>query len=201
MRFTNITQKHVLPGRHPVEIGHVLPAQLDAALEEELVEGMRALVKAADYGSGILHGEWILTADGPAFVECAARIPGDRITDLMTHAYGVPFVAAYAELLTGTTGRADAETRVGLPGAAERAAAINFLTPRPGVVGHIDGVEAARAAPGVQAAGVDVEVGGEVAVLRASRDRVGWVKATGADAAQAWERAAHAAGLITVATK
>jgi biotin carboxylase len=197
--FTNITRKHVQPGRHPVEIGHVLPAQLDPGVERELTTSMRTLVKATDYGSGILHGEWIITPTGPVLVECAARIPGDRITDLLTLAYGVPFIAAYADLLTGPPGRTSG--LVAPPGAAGQVAAITFLTPRPGTVERIDGVEAARDAAGVQALGVDVAIGGEVALLRASRDRVGWLKTVGADATQAWARAAHAAGLITVTTR
>jgi biotin carboxylase len=199
--FANVTAKRVLPGRHPVETGHVLPAGLDAGLERELREAMRVLVKATDFGTGVLHGEWIVTAGGPALVECAARIPGDRITDLLTLAYGVPFVASYAELLTGGGFGPCRAARIGLPATARQAAAIRFLTPPPGTVQRVAIPEGLRRAPDVPDVGVDVSVGDVVGVLRASADRVGWVQAVGPDAGAAMARAAEAADSIQIVTR
>ncbi|HEU5158461.1 MAG TPA: ATP-grasp domain-containing protein [Streptosporangiaceae bacterium] len=194
--FGNITGKHVLPGPFPVEVGHVVPAALSPATEKELLDAMRALVDATGFAYGVLHCEWILTADGPALVECAGRIPGDRITDLMTIAYDAPFMAAYATLMTGRPG----ETT--MPDAAAQVSAIKFLTaPAAGVVGEIAGLDEAAAAPGVHAAQVTVKVGAEVTEARASRDRIGHVLAVGADHEQAWERVERAAELIEVTVR
>jgi biotin carboxylase len=205
--FGNITDKHVLPGPYPVEFGHVVPAALGPATEKELLDSMRALVMATGFAYGVLHCEWILTANGPALVECAGRIPGDRITDLMAIAYNAPFMAAYASLMTGRTaaGSADAtpsNTETVMPDAAAQTVAIKFLTaPMAGVVQEIAGLADAAAAAGVRAAQLTVEVGARVAAARASRDRIGHVLAVGADHEEAWDRVERAASLIEVTVR
>jgi biotin carboxylase len=190
--FSNVTAKRVLPGRHPVEIGHVVPAPMERALAKELSTLMQGLATATGFETGVLHGEWLLTPAGPVLVECAGRIPGDRITDLIGLAYEAPFIARYAALLTaGAAGST-------MPGAARQVSAITFLTSRTGTVRGITGVQAAAGAPGVRAAEVRVAVGDPVFAPRASKDRVGHVLAAGADAGQALDRTAHAASLIRI---
>jgi biotin carboxylase len=171
--FWNPTVKEVQPGPHPVEVGHVLPGPLPARELAQLRESTDALIKAAGFGSGVLHSEWILTAAGPALVECAARIPGDRITDLLTEAYGFPFIAAYAGLMSG----ADPV----IPTRAVRAAAIRFLTPEPAAAVTVEGQADALAVPGVTDVRIDATDKLEVPPLRSSSDRVGHVVATGPD--------------------
>jgi biotin carboxylase len=192
--FVNVTSKRVLPGRHPVETGHVLPAAIDAETEKELAVAMQVLVGATGYGFGVLHGEWILTEGGPALVECAARIPGDEICRLISLAYDMPFIPRYAELMTGDR---DAVRAVSLM-TSTRAAAITFLTPAPGTVTEITGVAAAQTAPGVELVEIETAAGAVVAPLHASRDRAGHVIAVGADAALARARADQAASLIDI---
>jgi len=172
--FCNVTRKHVVAGRHPVEIGHVVPADLSGPLVRRLTAAMRRLVAATGYETGVLHGEWILVDGEPVLVECAARIPGDRITTLLSRAYGVPFVAAYAGLLSGAS--AAPELPVGLPGAPVAAAAVRFVTPAPGIVESVGGTDAAAAVPGVYDVTIDVSAGAppaspaHAATSRAGRD-------------------------------
>lgn len=189
--FDNVTAKRVLPGRHPVETGHVLPAPVEPRVRDALLAATRALVRATGFGTGMMHGEWILTADGPVLVECAARIPGDQITDLLSLAYDFPFIARYAELMRG---RPDAA-----PAPAVRSSAISFvLAGSTGTVGSVTGTDAAKSAPGVREVTVSVAEGDEVVELHASRDRLGHAVAVGSDAGEAWHRACDAAGMITV---
>lgn len=195
--FSNVTAKQVLPGRHPVEIGHAVPAGLDADTEKELAAAMQALVRATGYGYGVLHGEWILTAAGPALVECAARIPGDEICALISLAYDIAFIPLYAALMSGDR---DAVRRASLA-LPERAAAIRFLVPEPGTVEEITGVEDAQAAPGVHQVAIETGPGTGIAALTASRDRVGHVIAVGADPAQARRRADDAAAMIGIRSR
>jgi biotin carboxylase len=194
--FTNITAKRVLPGRYPVEIGHTLPAPLDTATEKELRTCMQTLVDATGYRYGILHGEWILKPEGPALVECAARIPGDEITNLLSLAYDVPFIGRYAALLAGDC---DPPTG-GMPGSAVQHSAITFFTPDPGTVQEITGVEEAAAAPGVRDVQVETTVGAEIRPMRTSGDRVGHIIAVGRDAEEATRRVEYAADLIRIVT-
>jgi biotin carboxylase len=193
--FGSVTDKRVLHGRHPVEIGHVVPAAVGTAVRKDLLDGMQGLVEATGFEFGILHCEWMVTATGPVLIECAGRLAGDRITDLVKLAYDLPLLGVYASLMgpDGPVGE--------IPDTAGRAAAVMFLTGTPGVVESVTGVAEAAAAPGVQAAAVTVAAGDHVAEPRASRDRIGHVMAVGDDAEQAWERVEGAARLIRVAVR
>jgi biotin carboxylase len=192
--FLNVTAKRVQPGPHPVEIGHVVPADLPSATTELLRRCTVGLVRATGFRSGILHGEWILV-DGskPHLLECAARLPGDSIDCLIDLAYGGRLVDDYIGLLGGT-GRVDR-----LP--AVQGAAICFLTAAPGSVLCVSGLEAARASAGVVEAEVSVQPGDVVFPLASSSDRIGQVIAAGADGATAESCAAEAASLIHIATE
>ncbi|MEU7907473.1 ATP-grasp domain-containing protein [Actinoplanes sp. NPDC049118] len=191
--FENVTAKSVIAGVHPVEIGHVAPAPLPASTRAAFGEAMRALVAATEFGTGILHAEWILTDDGPALIECAGRSPGDRIVDLIDLSYGTRLRLALIELLAGSPPP--------LPAGPSGGAAIRFLSAAPGVVERIDGEEQARELPGVRELRVGVAAGAVARVWRSSLDRHGYVIATGDDGAQADSRAQAAAGTIRIVTR
>ncbi|MBB5867184.1 biotin carboxylase [Allocatelliglobosispora scoriae] len=191
--FTNLTDKHVLPGDHPVEIGHQVRGPLAARSGSALTECMRRLTAVSGLRNGILHGEWILTPQGPALVECAARIPGDRIMELLELAYDGPVAQLYFEIMAG-----QAPHRIPR---SLRGAAIRYLTPQPGTVTGVDGIAQARDLPGVHDVVVDAWPGQRLGPVRASHDRVGHVLATGADADQAWATAGLAAATISIATR
>ncbi|CRK56703.1 hypothetical protein [Alloactinosynnema sp. L-07] len=190
--FRNVTDKLTMPGRHPVELGHVLPAPIPADLLAAFDDAMASLVKAIGFSDGVLHAEWIADADGPVLIECAGRVPGDSIVTLIDVAYGGDLVKAMVSVLSGR--------EPALPTGAPMGAAIRFLTVEPGTVDRVDGLAAAQAAFGVLRAGVTVGPGDTVAPTRSSWDRVGDVVATGADATAARAAAWAAAETITVVT-
>jgi biotin carboxylase len=191
--FSNVTRKAVLDGRHPVELGHVLPAALTATEERRFTDGMQALVSAIGFATGVLHAEWIATDRGLALVECAGRCPGDRIVDLVELGYGLRLDLVLIDLLAGRS--------PAMPARASRAAAIRFLTAPPGPVTRIDGLtDLARAVVLPEEAHVDVAVGDEVHPVRSSWDRLGHVVAVGPDSAQAWARAEQLAGCVRIVT-
>jgi biotin carboxylase len=101
--FGNVTEKIVLDGEFPVEMGHVVPAR---RLTDETVallhSSVRQLVGATGFQTGVLHSEWMIDGSGvPGLVECAARIPGDGIDRLISLAYDFDFVAAWIGMLLG----------------------------------------------------------------------------------------------------
>ena len=53
--FANVTAKRVLPGRFPVEIGHVVPAPLAEPLRSDLVASTQSLASEAGFVAGALH--------------------------------------------------------------------------------------------------------------------------------------------------
>ncbi|MEU5686457.1 hypothetical protein DEJ48_34675 [Streptomyces venezuelae] len=191
--FHNVTAKTVIPGPYPVEIGHLLPAPLDRDTRDAFEAAMRALVAATGYDTGILHAEWILTASGPALVECAGRCPGDYLIDLNDLAYGTRIRLALIDLLAGRP--------VTLPRTARLTSAIRFLAAEPGTVTAVDGTDAARALPGVETVEIDVEAGQEVRPWASSWDRAGHVIATGPDAYSARRRVLDADAAIHITTE
>ncbi|POX59782.1 biotin carboxylase [Streptomyces sp. Ru62] len=182
--FGNVTGKELYPGGRPVELGHLVPADIPGELDALLRAETERLLKAVGFGTGIAHCEWIVEDGRPYLVECAGRFPGDGIVDLMDRAYRVDLVRAFWTLMKGEP------LTTPLPEKAPGAAAIRFLHTGAGVVEDVSGLDEARALPGVQACSVTVEPGAEVRELRSSWDRVGSVVTeaeTGAEAvAAAW---------------
>ena len=191
--FDNVTAKTVMPGPHPVELGHVMPAPLAPSVRTSFVDAMIALVAGLGFENGILHGEWILTGDGPTLVECAGRCPGDHIVDLVDLAYDTSIRLTLIDLL--------ADRPVRLPRTAARAASIRFLAPdSPGEVLDVLGAEEARRLPGVFDVEVDVAPGSVCRPWASSWDRAGHIIATGENAAAAQSHALAATATVRIVT-
>ncbi|WDZ87408.1 ATP-grasp domain-containing protein [Micromonospora cathayae] len=186
--FGNVTGKRVLPGRHPVETGHTVPAALPDPARRELLDAAARLAAAAGFRTGVLHSEWIVVDGVPTLVECAARLPGDLIAALIAVAYEVSFVEAYLRVLAGE--------RPTLPDRATGAAAVEFLLAPPGTVTAVEDVRQARRSPGVLDLSVDVAVGDRVVPVVSSGQRSGHVLTWGADPAEAERNARTAAARV-----
>jgi biotin carboxylase len=191
--FANVTAKQLFPGPHPVELGHLVPAPIDAALDALLRQRTEALLRSVGFGTGVVHCEWIVSDGVPYLVECAGRFPGDGITTLIEGAYQIDLADAYYALMRG-------DQLPALPQHAERGTAVRFLLAGPGRVTAVDGLEAARAADGVTHASVLHHPGDTIGPLRSSWDRAGSVMAQADTAAEAMERATRASELIHVTT-
>jgi biotin carboxylase len=186
--FLNVTDKQLSGGRYPVELGHVVPATVSARANDEVRIAMADLVAAIGFRSGILHAEWILLDGHPHLIECAGRIPGDRIPLLIDLAYQASLMGAYLSLLEGDTPVLNAEPL--------QAAAVRFLSASPGVLRQVLGVGMASKSPGVHEVHLDVVPGAEVRPLINSWSRLGNVVAVGRDAAEAQANATTAAFLV-----
>lgn len=192
--FLNVTAKQVLPGPYPVELGHTVPAPEDGpggAAREALAHATAELVAAVGFSTGVLHAEWVLSDGRPHLIECAGRLPGDHIPDLVDLAYGGEgLLAGLLALLSGDGPRP--------PRPAAQGAAIRFLpTPTaPGaVVRSVSGVTDAEALDGVQRVAVALREGTGIGPVTNSWQRAGHVLATGTtpqEAARTAERAAAA---------
>src|SRR5439155_6248356 len=194
VRFANVTAKRVHNGPWPVELGHVVPAALPPAVTARVSRLTARLAATAGFGTGVLHAEWILVdGSGPHLVECAARLPGDSIDELIDLAYGGSIAADLVGLLGGAG--------IARRGAPARSAAIRFLTCPPGVVAELLGVDLAERSEGVRQVAVSATVGATVTPLTSSWDRIGHVIATGPTGSDAEDRAARAAALIAVSTR
>ncbi|MEJ3659183.1 ATP-grasp domain-containing protein [Actinomycetes bacterium KLBMP 9759] len=178
-----------------VEIGHSQPSGSPAGTLREATRLVVDFLDAVGLRDGPAHTEVKLTSRGPRIVESHNRVGGDRINelaritsgvDMERYALGSPF-GLVEPLATAP------EPRGGV--------AIRFLTPPPGRVVEITGVEAVRADPALAELRLAVEPGAEVPPLTWNEDKIGHVIARGATAAAAIAHAERLAAAIHVRTQ
>jgi biotin carboxylase/MFS family permease len=189
--FVNVTEKRLFPGPCPVELAHAVPAGIPPDLATKLTEQTARVLDAVSFRTGIVHCEWIVSGGVAYLVECAGRLAGDGILDIIERAYPVPLLRAYYAVMKG-------EPPPELPQEAGHGAAVWFLTGGPGVVKNVRGVEEARQAEGVFLVDVVAKEGDELTGLRHSWDRVGVVMTSADTAAEALRLAEAAAALIQI---
>ncbi|MGW4210889.1 ATP-grasp domain-containing protein [Lentzea sp. NPDC004789] len=190
--WANVTGKQLVPGPRPVELAHIVPADIPAELDELLKEETARVVDATGFRDGIVHCEWIVSDGVPHLVECAGRLAGDGILDVIQLAYPVELLRCYYAVLKGEDPPSD------LPARAKAGAAVRFLTIEPGQVESVEGVDEARQLDGVHLLQVTVAPGQRFDGLRSSWDRAGIVMATGDTAAEALRRAENAAATVHI---
>jgi biotin carboxylase len=151
---------YVTPSRHP--------ATLQAEVARIVAEGARALGLA----EGPLHAEARLAPAGPVILELAARSIGGLCSRTLRFGAGLTLeevLVAHAAGLPLDAVRREA-----------RAAGVMMLPiPRRGVLHGVDGVEAARAVPGVEDVVVTAPAGREVVPLPEGDAYLGFLFARG----------------------
>ncbi|MFI5617743.1 acetyl-CoA carboxylase biotin carboxylase subunit family protein [Streptomyces sp. NPDC051567] len=86
-----ITRKYSDP-RDMVELGHVVPAPLDAGAQEAVGAHVARVLDALGVEFGPTHTEIVLTAEGPRVIETHLRVGGDEIFNLVKDATGVDMI-------------------------------------------------------------------------------------------------------------
>lgn len=103
--ITVVALSRTLLGPEPdfVEMGHLTPALVDDATLKSVEAYVGDVVRAVGITSGPFHCELRLAADGPVLIEIGARLPGDRIVELLRLVTGVslPRVAVAIALGVG----------------------------------------------------------------------------------------------------
>jgi biotin carboxylase len=178
---------------------HVYPPTIPP---QQLAEAERVAahtVHALGLRNGIAFPQLIAHPDGRVMVvECAARIPGGQMADLVRWAVDVDLVDVQLRLALGDELPDDVvRPRVSRP------LAIRFLTAQPGPlptgkVTSIGPLDKVLAFPGVVQADVYLQVGETIRPVRLDGDRRGYVIALGETNLQALERAEAASTLLDV---
>jgi len=178
---------------------HVYPPTIPP---EQLVQSERVAahtVHALGLETGIAFPQLIAATDGRVVVvECAARIPGGQMADLVRVAVGVDLVDVQLRMALGD----DLPDELVKPRFSQPLA-IRFLTAAPGPlptgrVTRIGSLDKVRAFPGVVQADVYLQVGEVIRPVRLDGDRRGYVIATADTNLNALERAEAAARLLDV---
>jgi biotin carboxylase len=178
---------------------HVYPATVYGDQLDESERVAMHTVHALGLRTGIAFPQLIAAPGGRVLVvECAARIPGGQMADLVRWAVGVDLVEVQIRMALGDELPDElVQPRFRQP------LAIRFLTASPGPlptgrVRRIGPLDKVLAFPGVVQADVYLQVGETIRPVRLDGDRRGYVIATGSTNLQALERAEAAASLLDV---
>jgi biotin carboxylase len=178
---------------------HVYPATVYGHQLEESERIATHAVKALGLENGIAFPQLIAAPDGRVvMVECAARIPGGQMADLVRHAVGVDLVEVQLRLALGDP----IPDELVLP-RFKQPLAIRFLTAEPGPlrtgrVVRVGSLEKVLAFPGVVQADTYLQVGEVIRPVRLDGDRRGYVIAVAETNLEALDRAEAAARLVDV---
>lgn len=187
------TDKLTLPNH--VEIGHSIPAQLDAETYEQVVLFVKTFLDTVKLKEGPAHTEIKLTKKGLRIVESHNRPGGDRINELVRVAYDVDMKAMTLGWYCGLVEPLETSPKF------QAGAAVRFLTPPTGIVKAISGVEVAQQSTGLVELHLGIKVGDRVPTVSESYDRSGHVIGTGAtvqEAIDCCERFVRQVRIITI---
>lgn len=173
------------------------PSGLDRHSEARAVEAALVGIRALGIRRGPTYTQLRMGTKGAKIVETAYRLGGGLDPDVALLASGV---SLFRKILGVALGNAEWET-AGSESDAHPGAIGKFLIGRPGRVVRIEGLDVARAMPGVVGAEVYVSVGSTVFPLTDGSKRVGHVLAVGDGKADANERASRAAEAIRIETE
>jgi len=196
VQIIQVTDKTLFSGAFPVEAGHTQPSMLPTPIIERIRSVTTDAVSALGLSDCALHAELKITSDGPKIVEVGARLGGDRIATHLTP------LSTGVNLLRATIMIAMGEVPDLVPKFSRGAAVRYFHAPECGVIKSIGGLSQIDSLPGLELLYAASERDGElrpglrIGQVHSSLDRYGHVLFSGEDAAQASQRAEHAASLV-----
>ncbi|MER5936415.1 ATP-grasp domain-containing protein [Streptomyces sp. NPDC001928] len=151
-----VTRKLLGPEPRFLELGHLTPAPLDTPTRDEIASYATGVVEAVGITTGPFHCELRLNDGRPVLMEVAARLPGDKITELMEMATGLALPGRVLADLTG----ADPVSAQAHREPVAKAAGIRFLTAGgAGSYTRLDGWEELTTEPWVVASPVLIAPG------------------------------------------
>ena len=188
-----VTAKSTTGAPHFVELGHTMSTKLGDATARSVEQVVTAALRSLGLTWGIFHVEFWLDDGQPVLGEVHVRPGGDFIhlmIELVTdiELYGSVFDQLLGRPLAPATWQ------------PRRGAAIRYLTPQPGRVIAIQGWDEVAGDPDCRLSELTLHPGDQVKRVRASRDRSGFVLATGETAEAAAQTAARLCSRVSIQT-
>ena len=189
-----VTDKLTTGAPHFVEMGHSQPSRLP----EKDISAIKDLASRASLSVGIQNGpahvEIMLTEKGPRMIELGARMGGDCITThLVPLSTGVDMVGSCIKIACGET--------PDITPKKQRGSAIRFFDAPRGIIESIEGIEKAKAIPGVTEISFTKGVGDQSGEIGSSVDRAGFVIAEAATPEEAVAICERALAAVKITVK
>jgi biotin carboxylase len=176
-----VTEKMV-DDKYFAELGHVVPARVTPALEQDIVTAVTSFLDAMGLTDGPSHTEIRVGPHGPAVIESHNRAGGDRIRDLVQAVYGIDLTRY---IVGWPFGLVEELPERPIPAGG---ACVRFFHGAAGRVEAVRGLAEVREHPDVIAAEAYVKAGDTVRPLRDNFDRLGLVAVSGPDSDAAVRR-------------
>jgi len=201
--FTSCGRTHVLaisdkvksPPPWRVDKSVVYPSLIDGSRLETVCEAATRAVHALGLPFGPAHVELCSTDQGEAFLfEAGARCGGGGTPDPI-----VPWVTGI-DLLSEVVRSYLGEPNLNLEPKRTRGCVYHFLTPEPGRVASVGGLDEVLQLPGVLDAAVLIAPGDYIRPVRVGGDRSGFIITAGQTAQEALTLAKHCEQVITITT-
>lgn len=177
-----------------VEIGHSEQSQLGEENVARIKDLATRAVKAIGIDNSPAHVEIMLTKDCPKMVELGARMGGGCITThLVPLSTGIDMIKSVMDLAMGK--EPDVTPKF------DKGSALRHIVGLDGEIVSIDGLDKARAVPGVTEVTMLKGIGDRVGYFKNGSDRIGYVIAQGKDAADAVRICEKTIKLIKIETK
>ncbi len=192
-RALMVPAKHTSGPPHFVEVSHQMPGEHPPNIVKAATDAAFAALDAIGYMWGPTNTEVMIDGDRATVVEINPRWGGARYWEMLELVAGVDMAEA--------TAMAYAYDRLPTPFEVPAATcAVRLLTPPPGRIVTITGLEEATAVEGVVRVGELNRIGDVMPSLTDFRGRAGYVLATGPDRQAAADIAERAAALIDMQT-
>jgi biotin carboxylase len=178
-----------------VERGHLVPAPVNAAARESIVNYVERVLDVLNFHDCPSHTEIVLTARGPRIIETHNRIGGDSIMDLVRLATGVDMYDLVARQSLGEDVTAMLPDQIG-----HRQSAVIWYAdpggPSTNALVEVKDVERVRELSYVQRVELLKEPGSPQTAVRQSSDRSGLVVVVGDTPEEAVRRAQEAIRML-----
>jgi len=178
----DVVEESVTSSVYRVPLGVVMPIDRSTPLYEAMVAQSEVVNRALTSGWGYVEMEFVLQDDEVILTDVQA--PAAFGPDLRAVVYESQGIDLYRAAMECALGRVPDLTPT-----CDRGAALTWLLTRSGIVTGFEGVVSARQLDGVETVHIVAKEGdilGHV-VDRASRERGGYILATGDTATEAWE--------------
>lgn len=192
VRFENVTE-YLRPGW-----ANVVPASLPERIDHAVRRLNRKAIEALEIDDGLTHLEAFVVDDDPSrdpaivFGELACRPPGGSLMELLQRAYGFDPWEAHLDVELGRP--------IAPPSAPKASSGVWFLHPGAGRVVAVDGLDRARAVPGITRVECSLEVGQVVAPREGVGQHTGKIVADTSSRDETASALETARSLIHVAT-